>query len=59
MDYTKQVMLDTLQKQPNIQYMELNEAIENGMKDFIKKYMRLIGSSNRYTFEDCKVAELD
>ena len=59
MDYTKQVMLDTLQKQPNIQYMELNEAIENGMKDFIKKYMRLIGSSNRYTFELSEVTEFD
>lgn len=51
MKHAKTAMLKVLEEQPDIEYMELNMAVEEAMKDFIKNYMRLIGSSNRYTFE--------
>lgn len=59
MNHAKDSMLKVLEEQPEIQYMELNEAIEEAMKDFIKNYMRLIGSNNRYTFEKHIGPELD
>lgn len=59
MNYAKESMLKVLAEQPDIQYMELNEAVEEAMKDFIKSYMRLIGSNNRYIFEKDNGPELD
>lgn len=59
MNHAKESMLKTLKEQPDIQYMELNEAVEEAMKDFIRKYMRLIGSNNRYIFEKDNGPELD
>jgi fructose-bisphosphate aldolase class II len=59
MNYAKDSMVKTLQEQPDIQYMEWHEAAEEAMKDFIKKYMRMIGSSNRYTFDKFVGEELD
>ncbi len=59
MNHTKDAMIRILKEQPEIQYMELNEALEEEMKKFIKAYMRLIGSSNRYTFEKHDGPELD
>lgn len=59
MNYAKESMEKVLKEQPDIQYMELNEAVEEAMKDFIKNYMRLIGSSNRYVFEKSSGVELD
>ena len=52
-------MIKVLQEQPDIQYMEWHEAAEEAMKDFIKDYMRMIGSSNRYTFDKFTGEELD
>lgn len=59
MNYAKDSMVKTLQEQPDIQYMEWHEAAEEAMKDFIKSYMRMIGSSNRYTFDKFVGEELD
>lgn len=59
MNYAKDSMIKTLQEQPDIQYMEWHEAAEEAMKDFIKSYMRMIGSSNRYTFDKFTGEELD
>lgn len=59
MNHAKSSLLKILEEEPGIQYMELNERIEESMKDFIKAYMRLIGSSNRYTFERHTGPELD
>lgn len=59
MNHAKSSLLKILEEEPGIQYMELNERIEESMKDFIKAYMRLIGSSNRYTFERHTGSELD
>lgn len=59
MNYAKDSMVKILQEQPDIQYMEWHEAAEEAMKDFIKSYMRMIGSSNRYTFDKFVGEELD
>ena len=59
MNHAKDSMIKFLQEQPDIQYMEWHEAAEEAMKDFIKDYMRMIGSSNRYTFDKFTGEELD
>lgn len=59
MNHAKDSMIKALQEQPDIQYMEWHEAAEKAMKDFIKDYMRMIGSSNRYTFDKFTGEELD
>ena len=59
MNHAKDSMIKVLQEQPDIQYMEWHEAAEEAMKDFIKDYMRMIGSSNRYTFDKFTDEELD
>lgn len=59
MNYAKDSMVKVLQEQPDIQYMEWHEAAEESMKKFIKSYMRMIGSSNRYTFDNYTGEELD
>lgn len=59
MNYAKESLVKTLKEQPDIQYMELNEAVEEAMKTFIKNFMRLIGSSGRYTFEKSEGLDLD
>lgn len=59
MNHAKAKMLEIINEQPDIQYMELNMGVEDAMKDFIKKYMRMIGSNNRYIFENHNGPELD
>lgn len=59
MNHAKESMLEILKEKPDIQYMELNEAVEESMKAFIKSYMRMIGSSGRYQFEVYRGTELD
>ena len=59
MNHAKDSMLEILKEEPDIQYMELNEAVEESMKTFIKDYMRMIGSSGRYQFERHSGPELD
>ena len=49
----------TLKENPQIDYMDLCIAVEDAMKDFIKSYMRVIGSSGRYSFEKHNGPELD
>lgn len=48
-----------LEENPEIDYMDLCIAAQNAMKDFIKAYMRVIGSSGRYVFEKDNGSELD
>ena len=52
-------MAEAIRKNPNIDYMDVNIAAQNAMKEYIKSYMRLIGSSGQYTFEACTGPELD
>lgn len=49
----------TLKENPQIDYMDLCIAVEDAIKDFIKSYMRVIGSSGRYSFEKHNGPELD
>ena len=53
------VTMSTLKENPSIDYMDLCIAAQNAMKDFIKSYMRVIGSSGRYSFEQGSGPELD
>lgn len=48
-----------LMEKPDYNYMDLNMRTEEAMKQFIKNYMRIIGSSLRYTFADPLGAEFD
>lgn len=49
----------TLEENPEIDYMDLCIAAQNAMKEFIKSYMRIIGSSGQYDFEQYQGPELD
>lgn len=49
----------TLEENPEIDYMDLCIAAQNAMKEFIKSYMRMIGSSGQYDFEQYQGPELD
>lgn len=51
--------IQVLEKTPSIDYMDLCIEIQNAMKDFIKSYMRVIGSSGRYGFEKPEGQDLD
>lgn len=57
--HARQAMADAIAANPDIDYMDVNIAAVNAMKDFIRRYMRLIGSSGRYIFEKSNGAELD
>lgn len=46
----KQAMLDALEKEPGMDYMHLCMAAEAGIKQFVKDYMKVIGSSGRYIY---------
>lgn len=48
-----------LKENPEYGYMDLCMRCEDAMKDFIKSYMRMIGSSMRYTFGSTAGAEFD
>lgn len=52
-------MADAIAANPEIDYMDVNIVAQEAMKKFIKRYMRLIGSSNRYTFEKSTALEFD
>lgn len=55
----RKAMADAIAENPEIDYMDVNIAAQKAMKDFIKRYMRVIGSSGRYTFEKYEGPELD
>ena len=57
--YGRQSMVDAIGRNPDIDYMDVNIAVQNAMKEYIKSYMRLIGSSGQYTFETSAGPELD
>ncbi len=48
--YGRQAMVDAAKENPNIDYMDFQIAGEKAMKQFIKDYMRVIGSSGKYNF---------
>lgn len=59
MKHTMNTIKKTLVDEPTIDYMELCMEAEDQMKNFIKSYMRLIGSNNRYIFGKYSGVEFD
>ena len=59
MRHAVNVSIETLKKDPKIDYMDLCIAVQNGMKEFIKAYMSVIGSTGQYSFEKDNGPELD
>lgn len=59
MRHATNASIATLKENPQIDYMDLCIAVEDAMKDFIKSYIRVIGSSGRYSFEKHNGPELD
>lgn len=51
MKYITNAMKIALAEDPAIDYMDLCIVAQKAMKVFVKNYMRLIGSNNRYTFD--------
>ena len=51
----KDAMLALLEKNPSADYMTLCMEAEQGIKRFVKDYIRVIGSNNRYIFGETKV----
>ena len=39
------------EENPSLNYMEICAVAEAAVKKFVKDYIRVIGSNNRYTFE--------
>lgn len=48
----KTAILDILKENPETDYMHLCMAAEEGIKKFVKSYIRIIGSNNRYIFDE-------
>lgn len=46
----KQAMLACLKENPNADYLELQIATQAGIKEFVKDYIEVIGSKDRYCF---------
>lgn len=57
--YARQSMADAIAENPTIDYMDVCIVAQEAMKKFIKRYMRVIGSSGRYIFEKSTGPELD
>lgn len=50
----KTAMLKELEGNPGMDYMHLCMAAEAGIKEFVKNYMKVIGSSGRYIYGEAK-----
>lgn len=48
-------MLNRIEENPKTDYLELCMTAESAMKDFVKKYIKVIGSDNRYFFGEAKI----
>lgn len=55
----RKAMIAAAEKNPDIDYMDFQIAGQNAMKDFIKSYMRMIGSSGTYDFGSGAGKEFD
>ena len=55
----RQAMVDAAKENPAIDYMDICMCAQEAMKQYIKGYMRLIGSSGRYIFEKSNMSALD
>lgn len=50
----KKSMLEALGKEPDLDYMHICMAAEAGIKQFVKDYMIIIGSSGRYIYGETR-----
>lgn len=50
----KNAINSCLEKSPNIDYVELSIEVERAIKEFVFDYIHLIGSNNRYIFDEIK-----
>lgn len=50
----KQAMLKGLEEEPEMDYMHLCMAAEAGIRQFVKDYMKIIGSSGRYIYGEAR-----
>ena len=48
----KDAVLAKLEENPKANYMQMEMAAEAGVKAFVKDYIHVLGSNDRYTFED-------
>lgn len=48
----KETMKELLDANPSPDYLGINVAIEKNIKTFVRDYMRVIGSSGRYSYSD-------
>jgi len=55
-DAGKKAMLRALEEDPNLDYMHLCMAAEAGIKQFVKEYMKIIGSSGQYIYGEARQA---
>jgi fructose-bisphosphate aldolase class II len=53
-DAGKKAMMDALSKDPKLDYMHLCMAAEAGVKQFVKDYMKVIGSSGRFIYGEAR-----
>lgn len=51
----QKAMFDCVEKNPKADYLELCITAEAAMKEFVKDYIKVIGSDNRYFFGETKV----
>ena len=58
-NYGRDAIANELKTNPKIDYMDLMHVGELAMKTYIKNYMRIIGSSQRYTYKLDNIKELD
>ena len=59
MKHATKATAKALEENPAIDYMDLCIEAQNAVKDYIKAYMRIIGSSGRYLFDRDHGPELD
>ncbi len=57
--YGRAAMVKAASENPDIDYMDFQIAGQNAMKEFIKKYMKMIGSSGKYHFKSVTTKEFD
>ncbi|WP_077610941.1 class II fructose-bisphosphate aldolase [Clostridium sp. Marseille-P2415] len=53
-DAGKKAMLEALKQDPNLDYMHLCMAAEAGIKQFVKDYMKIIGSSGQFYYGEAR-----
>lgn len=51
----QKAMVDRMAENPKADYLDLCMTAEAAMKEFVKNYIRVIGSNNRYVFGEAKI----